>query len=76
MTSTGRLPMRWSQWCQSNNIKVWGHTLAWHAQTADGSFQGTNGQPVTRELAMERLSNHIMASRPLQRARLWVGCGQ
>ena len=48
------------KWCGENNIKVWGHTLAWHAQTAPWFFQpGTNGQPVTRELAMERLSNHI-----------------
>ena len=46
-------------WCESNNIKVWGHTLAWHSQTANWFFQGTNGQPVTRELAMERLKNHI-----------------
>jgi endo-1,4-beta-xylanase len=27
------------QWCQENNIKVWGHTLAWHAQTAPWFFQ-------------------------------------
>lgn len=48
------------KWCGENNIKVWGHTLAWHAQTAPWFFQpGTNDQPVTRELAMERLSNHI-----------------
>jgi endo-1,4-beta-xylanase len=46
-------------WCETNNIKVWGHTLAWHAQTPNWFFQGTNGQPVTREVAMERLSNHI-----------------
>ena len=49
------------QWCSDNNIKVWGHNLAWHAQTAPWFFQGTNGEPVTRELAMERLSNHIHA---------------
>ena len=36
-----------------------GHNLAWHTQTAPWFFQGINGQPVTRELAMERLSNHI-----------------
>jgi endo-1,4-beta-xylanase len=47
------------QWCQDNNIMVWGHTLAWHAQTPRWFFQGTNGEPVTRELAMQRLSNHI-----------------
>lgn len=47
------------QWCQDNNIKVWGHTLAWHAQTANWFFQGEGDQPVTREVAMERLKNHI-----------------
>ncbi|MGH7972281.1 MAG: endo-1,4-beta-xylanase, partial [Limisphaerales bacterium] len=47
------------QWCAENNIKVWGHNLAWHAQTAGWFFQGTDGQSVTRELAMDRLSNHI-----------------
>jgi endo-1,4-beta-xylanase len=46
-------------WCQTNHIKVWGHNLAWHTQTAPWFFQGINGGPVTRELAMERLSNHI-----------------
>jgi len=47
------------KWCEENNIKVWGHTLAWHAQTANWFFQGTNGEPLTRELAMARLKNHI-----------------
>jgi endo-1,4-beta-xylanase len=49
------------KWCQDNNIKVWGHTLCWHAQTPGWFFQGTNGQPVTRELAMARLKSHILA---------------
>jgi len=49
------------QWCQENNIKVWGHTLAWHSQTAGWFFQpGVDGQPLTRERAMERLKNHIL----------------
>ena len=47
------------QWCEENQIKVWGHNLAWHTQTAPWFFQGINGEPVTRELAIERLSNHI-----------------
>jgi len=47
-------------WSGENNIKVWGHTLVWHAQTANWFFQGTNGQPATRELALERLQKHIM----------------
>jgi endo-1,4-beta-xylanase len=49
------------QWCQDNNMKVWGHTLVWHAQTGRWFFEpGADGQPVTRELAMERLQKHIM----------------
>jgi endo-1,4-beta-xylanase len=49
------------QWCQGNNIKVWGHTLVWHTQTGRWFFEpGADGQPVTRELAMERLKKHIM----------------
>lgn len=49
------------QWCQDNDIKVWGHTLLWHSQTGRWFFQpGADGQPVTRELAMARLKKHIM----------------
>ena len=55
-----RTPDALVQWCQDNNIKVWGHTLAWHAQTPNWFFQApTNAESLTRELAMERLSNHI-----------------
>ncbi len=49
------------QWCEENGVKVWGHTLVWHAQTGRWFFEaGDDGQPVTRELAMERLKKHIM----------------
>ena len=54
-----RAPDALVQWCESNHIKVWGHNLAWHTQTAPWFFEATNGGRVTRELAMERLSNHI-----------------
>ncbi|MCX8157378.1 MAG: endo-1,4-beta-xylanase [Verrucomicrobiae bacterium] len=48
------------KWCVENQIKVWGHTLVWHAQTGRWFFEpGADGQPVTRELAMERLKKHI-----------------
>ena len=47
------------EWCQKNGVKVWGHTLLWHAQTGRWFFQGPDGQPATRELAMERLKKHI-----------------
>lgn len=48
------------KWCEDNQIKVWGHTLVWHAQTGRWFFEpGADGQAVTRELAMERLKKHI-----------------
>ena len=47
-------------WCQDNDIKVWGHNLCWHAQTPGWFLQGTNGERVTPELAMDRLKNHIL----------------
>jgi len=34
-------------WCQANGIMVWGHTLAWHSQTAPWFFQAEN--PETEE---------------------------
>lgn len=47
------------EFCHQNNIKLYGHTLAWHAQTGRWFFEGENGQPVTREKAIERLRTHI-----------------
>ncbi len=47
------------EWCQQNGVKVWGHTLVWHAQTGRWFFEGPDGQPASRELAMERLKKHI-----------------
>ena len=48
------------KWCTDNNIKVHGHTLAWHSQTGAWMSQpGADGQPVTREVAMARLKKHI-----------------
>jgi len=35
------------EWCQQNGVKVWGHTLGWHAQTAPWFFQAVN--PKTEE---------------------------
>lgn len=36
-------------WCQKNGLKVWGHTLGWHSQTAPWFFQAVN--PKTEEAA-------------------------
>ena len=36
-----------------------GHVLVWHEQTPAWFFQGPDGQPVSRELALTRLRKHI-----------------
>lgn len=47
-------------WCKDNNVQIWGHTLVWHSQTGRWFFEpGSGDQQVTRELAMERLKDHI-----------------
>jgi GH35 family endo-1,4-beta-xylanase len=42
------------QWCADNKIAVWGHTLVWHAQTANWFFEGGDKATITK-----RLQNHI-----------------
>jgi GH35 family endo-1,4-beta-xylanase len=48
------------KFCEENKITVIGHTLLWHSQTNPWFFQGENGQPVTKEKALERMKSHIM----------------
>jgi endo-1,4-beta-xylanase len=36
-------------WCEENGLKVWGHTLVWHSQTAPWFFQENN--PASEETA-------------------------
>jgi endo-1,4-beta-xylanase len=53
-------PDRLVKFCEDNHIKVWGHTLAWHAQTPEWFFQpGADGKEVTKEVAEARLKDHI-----------------
>lgn len=61
MTYTFETPDAMVKWAGENNIKVWGHTLLWHAQTPQWFFnQATNSQPAPREVVLERLKTHIM----------------
>ena len=45
----------------SHNIKIRGHNLCWHNQEAAWMFKGPNGEPVTKELLLKRLKDHIYA---------------
>jgi len=46
------------EWCQQNGVKVWGHTLGWHAQTAPWFFQAEN--PVTEETTKPPMRPGVM----------------
>ncbi|MEZ2336264.1 endo-1,4-beta-xylanase [Mucilaginibacter sp. RCC_168] len=45
----------------SHHIKIRGHNLCWHNQEAAWMFKGPNGEPVTKELLLKRLKDHIFA---------------
>jgi endo-1,4-beta-xylanase len=49
---------------KTNNMRVRGHTLVWHAQTPAWVFTAANGSPMTptpenRALLIQRMQNHI-----------------
>src|ERR1700749_4331157 len=44
---------------QAHNIKVRGHNLCWHEQTPFWLFRDAQGNPVTKEVLLQRLKNHI-----------------
>ncbi|MES2112234.1 MAG: endo-1,4-beta-xylanase [Bacteroidota bacterium] len=45
----------------SHHIRIRGHNLCWHNQEAAWMFKGPNGEPVTKELLLQRLKDHIFA---------------
>jgi endo-1,4-beta-xylanase len=45
----------------SHHIRIRGHNLCWHAQEASWMFTGPDGKPVTKELLLQRLHDHIFA---------------
>ena len=45
----------------THHIKIRGHNLLWHNQEAAWMFKGPNGGPVTKELLLQRLKDHIFA---------------
>ena len=46
---------------EKSGMKVIGHCLVWHSQTAAWMFEGPDGKPASRELMIERMRKHIHA---------------
>ena len=44
---------------QQHKIFIIGHTLLWHQQTPKWVFEDATGQPVSREVLLKRLEDHI-----------------
>lgn len=46
-------------WAEENNIKVHGHTLVWHSQSAPWLTAGADNSPLTRDEARENMKEYI-----------------
>jgi len=44
---------------EKHHMFIIGHTLVWHNQTPRWVFQDTNGDPVTRDVLLQRMHDHI-----------------
>ncbi|MDT0676350.1 endo-1,4-beta-xylanase [Autumnicola musiva] len=44
---------------ERNNMHIHGHTLIWHSQAPDWFFKDEKGNPVSREILIGRMKDHI-----------------
>lgn len=44
---------------EKRGLHIVGHTLMWHSQTPSWVFEDENGEPVAKEVLLERLRDHI-----------------
>lgn len=66
-------PDRYVEFGGANHMTIVGHTLVWHNQTPQWVFQDENGKPVTREVLLERMRDHIqtVVGRYKGRIKIW-----
>ena len=51
---------RYVEFGETNGMAIIGHTLVWHQQTPAGVFQDDQGNPVSREVLLARMREHIL----------------
>lgn len=59
---------------QRNKLKLRGHTLCWHNQTAMWMFTDSEGKPASKELLLQRLKEHITTVVGRYKGNLCLGC--
>ena len=61
------------EFAEKHGMVLIGHTLVWHAMTADWFFKDAAGEPAGRELVLERMKTHIdtVVSRHKGRIPYW-----
>ncbi|QSB14773.1 endo-1,4-beta-xylanase [Natronosporangium hydrolyticum] len=60
-----------------HDLRVYGHTLVWHSQTADWVFEDADGNPLTdspehQQLLLDRMQTHIEAVAERYGDRMWA----
>jgi endo-1,4-beta-xylanase len=53
-------PDRYVAFGETNGMFIIGHTLVWHNQTPRWVFQDDTGRPVSREVLLQRMREHIL----------------
>ena len=63
---------------QANNMRIIGHCLVWHSQTASWMFVGQDGKPASRELLIARMRTyiHTVVGRYKGRVHGWDVCNE
>lgn len=64
---------RYVEFGEANHMTIVGHTLVWHNQTPRWVFQDENGKPVTRDVLLARMRDHIhtVVGRYKGRIKIW-----
>ena len=64
---------RYVKFGEEHGMFIIGHTLVWHSQTPNWVFQDEKGNPLVRDMLLQRMSNHIhtVVGRYAGRIRGW-----